>query len=683
MRNRPPSAAPAAGVAGVGLLLLYLTTLAPDVTFWDAGELATAFARFGIPHPPGTPLFVVAGRAWTWALGGLGVDPAVAANLLSAACTAGAGAVAAGLLARWTRRPLAAVLAAFCAGATSSVWLSATETEVYGAALLLVWLALAAADGAARCVRWGRLAAYALAAAVPLHLSALVATPAAALLAARGSDGGWRWGRGGALLAVGAAAAAAGGGRWGAAGAALVVAALLAAAAAARDAGCAVARGGAARARVRAALAWVVPPLLALSALLVLLVRARHDPALNQGDPSTFAALADVVARRQYAVAPLWPRQAPWWLQLGNLGQWADWQFALGLDDAVGASARRTPVTLAYLALGAVGARWHWRIDRRGWGALALLLVGGSLGVAAYLNLKAGPSYGWGVLPDGAPREARERDYFFAVAFHAWGLWAGLGAWAAGEALARRLDARWPLLAGGAVALLPAALNWPAADRRRSPEAELPAAYASALLASAPPRAVLLLNADNDSYPVWFAQLARGARPDVATVTVSLLGAQWYRAELARRHALLPPALVANWRGTAATLAGVAAAAARDGRPLAASLVVAPPLRPRGGVWTLHGVVAVAGVDPARSVGAGPATSAAAEVTHVDTVATARAAADAAPALAHPARAGGDGVAAWAQRQLACPALALHEAGVAGARPPAGVWRVERACRGW
>ncbi|MGZ8458077.1 MAG: protein O-mannosyl-transferase family, partial [Gemmatirosa sp.] len=168
----------AAGVSGAALLLLYVATLAPGVTFWDAGEFAAAFATFGIPHPPGTPLFVALGRAWTWALGLLGVDVAIAANLLSAVCTALAGAIATWLLTRWTRQPVAACVAAICAGATSSVWLSATETEVYAAALLLSWSALAAADGAAVHAARARLTTYALALSVPLHLSALAVTPA-------------------------------------------------------------------------------------------------------------------------------------------------------------------------------------------------------------------------------------------------------------------------------------------------------------------------------------------------------------------------------------------------------------------------------------------------------------------------------------------------------------------------
>ncbi|MGH7693678.1 MAG: protein O-mannosyl-transferase family, partial [Gemmatimonadaceae bacterium] len=44
-------------VAGV-LTSVYLATLAPGVTLWDAGEFQSAIRSLGIPHPPGTPLYV-------------------------------------------------------------------------------------------------------------------------------------------------------------------------------------------------------------------------------------------------------------------------------------------------------------------------------------------------------------------------------------------------------------------------------------------------------------------------------------------------------------------------------------------------------------------------------------------------------------------------------------------------
>ena len=51
-------------LVGTTLGVIYLASLAPGVTFWDAGEFASAVESFGIPHPPGTPLFILVARAW-------------------------------------------------------------------------------------------------------------------------------------------------------------------------------------------------------------------------------------------------------------------------------------------------------------------------------------------------------------------------------------------------------------------------------------------------------------------------------------------------------------------------------------------------------------------------------------------------------------------------------------------
>src|SRR5512139_2823340 len=44
---------------------VYLYSAAPTAAFWDCGELISAAFTMGIPHPPGTPLFVTLGRIFS------------------------------------------------------------------------------------------------------------------------------------------------------------------------------------------------------------------------------------------------------------------------------------------------------------------------------------------------------------------------------------------------------------------------------------------------------------------------------------------------------------------------------------------------------------------------------------------------------------------------------------------
>ena len=525
----------------------------------------------------------------------LPVSTAIATNLLSAVLTAGAAGIVAALVMRWLGRSAHAVAAGVAAGAMATVWASATETEVYAASLLLSLAMIAAGDRAGR-ENGGRAAvllAFLFALSPAVHLSALVAGPAAIVLAMRTEAGPWRWWHGAALLA--ALVLAAGIGRvdaWlvaiGAAGL-LVIAALPHVRRRARGSG----PEHVPRAESAPALAMLGACALAASALLILLVRAQHDPVLNQGNPSTWSAMLDVIGRRQYAVPGLWPRRAPLWLQVANLFEYVDWQVALGLAPGVTPSLRRTPFTILYLALALFGCFRHRELHRRSWLATLVLLGCASLGVVVYLNLRAGPSFGYGILPDDAPREPRERDYFFALAFFTWGVWAGVGAAAAALKLAR--GRAW---IGVAVAALPIALNWRAADRARMPEAAVPRALARELLAAVPERAVLFVWGDNDTYPLWYLQQVEGVRTDVTVVTVPLLGADWYREELRRRHALVRAEDMATWRGESEEVAAVAERAREVERPVATAVTIPGSYRRRMAEhWVLTGLALVEATD--------------------------------------------------------------------------------------
>ena len=570
----------------VVLLLVYVLTLAPDVTFWDAGEFIAAAHSLGIPHPPGTPLYVLLVHVWSKAL--FFLPYAVASNLFSAVATATAAFVTAKLLLRMDGRAPLAFAAVVCAGAMSSAWINATETEVYAASLALGTLMMWSGERAGSAAddrdgrRWSWLTAYFIALAVPLHLSALVAAPAAITLAAY-TPSRIRWGR--AFMLAGAMMFAMGVGRMSTpftvAGAIVMLLSLV---------------------KSDAPIGWrsstgigaLVISAIGVSALAFLYVRAQFDPAVNQGDPATWQAFTDMVARRQYDVAPIWPRKAPWWVQFGNLGQYADWQAALSLGPTVMPSIARTLFTALFLGFGYYGAVTQWRVDRRAFVGILVLFACGTVGVLVYLNLHPGPSIGYGILPNTLPREARERDYFYVFGFWAWGIWAGMGAIAVVQ------KARRPAWAGVLVACLPLALNWRAVTRRSEPESRLPFALARAFLESTPANGVLFAMGDNDSYPVWYAQVVKRLRPDVAVITIPLLPTRWYREQVAERFDLMDSSDVLRYDGRWEESSRIANRARELGRPVAATMIMSARDRSllSPGFWTATGLVYVNGQPP-------------------------------------------------------------------------------------
>ena len=510
---------------------VYLATAAPDLTVWDASELVTAAHTLGIPHPPGTPLWVLIAHVAATVFGA--APPPRAITLLSVAATALSGGLSAWLVARWCARVwtgetaaavAAGIAGALVAGTMYSAWQSATETEVYAVALLLGVTQLvvgevagsdATAEETARRLR-GLLAFLALL-AVPLHLSSLVFLPAAVALAWRGP-----------------------------------------------------------RPRGRELMAWAALGALACSAVAILPLLSARAPRLDSGHPVTLSALLDLLRRAQYDVAGLWPRRAPAWLQIGNVFQWADWQVAFGLHPSPVPSPGRTALTVAYAVMGALGLRALWEGDRRVGRALLLLVAGGTLGVAAWLNLRAGPTFGAGVLPESALHEARERDYFFVFGFWGWGLLAGVGAVDLMRRAVRRLAASWARALGLAiplvVALLPLSVNWTATDRTRDPVATLPRTTARLLLEAVPPNGLLVTAGDNDTFPLWYLQQVELLRPDVRVAAVPLLGAAWYREQL-RRDGVLAEA--ATWRSMPDVLSRLLQGARAAGRPVRVSPLVA------------------------------------------------------------------------------------------------------------
>ncbi len=124
-----------------GLLVIYLTSLAPTITIGDSGELVTAATTLGIPHPPGYPLWCLL------------MYPITQVPGLTAALCANLGTALLSVLASWLLyriatgpcgiRPALAAALTLVHGLGPILWGQSVITEVYALNLVLVlWLAL-------------------------------------------------------------------------------------------------------------------------------------------------------------------------------------------------------------------------------------------------------------------------------------------------------------------------------------------------------------------------------------------------------------------------------------------------------------------------------------------------------------------------------------------------------------
>ena len=499
----------AAVLAGTAVFILYLVTLAPTTAFWDASEYIATAHIFGIPHPPGNPLFLVLARVFSVLLTPLGLPVAVRINVFAAATSAAAASfmflIAHRLVSSFVAERWMALVGAACATLLSAtaftVWNQSTVNEkVYTVSVLVIaaasWLAVLWYDNRSqqKSERYLLAALYVIVLGSTNHLMSVLPAPALGLLV---------------LLA-----------------------------------------GLGFLAQVGFWLRALPLVLVGLSFNLVLPVRSALDPVINEGEPTCESvggalaavwtngktgcpALAANLRRDQYGKPPVTQRMAPVGAQLANYFQYFDWQWSRGVDASEVPGNSRLPFTLLFLVLGGVGLYATLRADKVlfvYFGCLAGVLT---LGLVLYLNFK----YGFSLAPEVTDRslhEVRERDYFFVAGFALWGMLAGVGlTWAWSTVVASLGSARAALATSPVllIALIPLALNWEWASRAGDWAAR---DWAYDLLMSVEPYAVLFTNGDNDTFPLWYLQEVEGVRKDVTVIVGQYLHTLWYPKQLQR-----------------------------------------------------------------------------------------------------------------------------------------------------
>ncbi|MDP9046623.1 MAG: DUF2723 domain-containing protein, partial [Bacteroidota bacterium] len=199
-------------------------------------------------------------------------------------------------------------------------------------------------------------------------------------------------------------------------------------------------------------------------------------------------------------------------------GNWTSGLFdgAKHLPQSVIQGTSYTPLYALPLALGLLGAIYHFRRKKRDALIIALLFFFTGIAIVLYVNQNS--------------TQPRERDYSYVGSFYAFAIWMGLGVIAIAELVMRKVNARVAAFGSIAVCLvavpvLLAFKEWKGHDRSTK---MTPHDMAYNFLISCPKNAILFTNGDNDTYSLWYDQEVEGIRPDVRIVCLSLFSGDWY-----------------------------------------------------------------------------------------------------------------------------------------------------------
>ena len=575
-------------------LFMYRMTAQSSVAFWDCGEYAATSPALEVPHPPGAPLFTLLGRIAM--MTPYVHSPALRINLISALSSALTimllYLIGVRVISRWKGFPQdsrgaivvfgSAVIGAFMLAVSDSFWFNAVESSLFATALFFIafvlWLGMLWFEKADEpgSQKYLLLAAYAMGLSIGIHiLSVLVFFIIALLVYFKYYEFDWNtFIKFGLITVLGFFIIYPGIVKWIAAilhgdvnagpfdikhslliqliPPGVVIAAIYGAYKAQK----------AKRWILNGALMAGLFIVLGYSTYALVYIRANAHPPINEDNPSDLKRLVAYLNRDQYGSQPIfWPRR---WsnepqYQAGYQEYPSDFAYFIGyqLDQMylryigwnfIGRTGdiQNAPVALfstpdnsrwydgragypaRYFAipflLAMFGLWYHFKKDWKfGLTFLAMFIIFG-LALVVYFNMQ-----------DPQPRE---RFYFFVGSYFVMALWGGIGASGLIDLLVTKLkeNRTKTLVAGATVAVLfvISPLNMFAQNlythNRNGNFA--PFDYSYNILQSCKPNAILFTNGDNDTFPLWYLQEARGIRTDVRIVNLSLANTNWYDLQL-------------------------------------------------------------------------------------------------------------------------------------------------------
>ncbi len=548
--------------------ILYLRTMAPTFSFWDCGEFIATAYTLGIPHPPGSPLFLLLGRLFSMIpfFRDTGARVNLISTLASAATIMLTYLITVRLIGMYRKSEPdlwspaekvsaygGAVIGALALALSDSFWFNAVEAEVYALSslftALVVWLLLRwyEEEPKAGHERWLMLVMYIIGLSIGVHLLSLLAIFAVALA--------WYFKKYEVTVKSFALLMVAASGLffliyigiikglplllqltswWGF----LLFLVLL---------GYAIWYSHRHRkALMNTLLMSLFLIIIGYTSYSMIYVRAQAGPPINENNPSSSETFVSYLNRDQYGDMPLWPRR---WspepvhqyfyqhyssdldyfvtYQMKKMYfRYFGWQFIGREHDMEGAGVDWSVLWGIPFLVGLVGAVTHFRREwKMGLVVTALFVLTGAA-LVIYLNQ--------------TEPQPRERDYSYVGSFFAFALWIGIGVESIWQWLGVRLKpaGRRNQMVLAVLTVATALLfingrmlwaNYRVHDRSGN---FVPWDWAWNLLQSCEKDAILFTNGDNDTFPLWYLQEVERIRTDVRVVNLSLANTGWYLDQL-------------------------------------------------------------------------------------------------------------------------------------------------------
>ena len=284
--------------------------------------------------------------------------------------------------------------------------------------------------------------------------------------------------------------------------------------------------------------------LLGYSTYGIIFVRSNLNPTIDENNPDNLPRLVSYLNREQYGDAPIFDRRWNnnpkysskadffWHYQVHHMyTRYFLWQFVGQEGDFQNAGVDFSKFWALPLILGFLGMALHFQKDgKRAFSVLTLFVMAG-YGIILYLNQE-----------DPQPRE---RDYSYVGSFYAYAIWIGMGAyyvlwlvnkWLKNSGGLRKIGVY--LSAGVLLAAVPGNMLVKNYDMSKRSGNYVAWDYSHNILQSCEENGIIFTNGDNDTFPLWYLQEVEGIRKDVRVVNLSLLNTGWYIKQL---KAMNPP----------------------------------------------------------------------------------------------------------------------------------------------